>query len=198
MDNRFYECQARGEGFSVVAGLDEAGRGPLAGPVVAAAVILPEHSVLKGVTDSKRMSQRAREEAFCLIEREAVDISLGVVSAEEIDSVNILQATRRAMAQAVLALDPRPDYLLIDGNCPVDLPIQQRCIPKGDQLSLSISAASVLAKVYRDAIMCSYHMLYPQYGFSSHKGYGTQRHMEALERYGPCRIHRLTFKRVLP
>jgi ribonuclease HII len=197
MDNRFYECQARRAGYSLVAGIDEAGRGPLAGPVVAAAVILPQHSVLEGVTDSKKMSERAREQAFFLIETEAIDISLSVVSPKEIDSINILQATRKAMRQAVLTLDPQPDYLLIDGTHPVDLPIHQRCIPKGDQLCLSISAASVLAKVYRDSIMRSYHVLFPQYGFSSNKGYGTSRHIEALMRYGPCRIHRVSFRRVL-
>lgn len=197
MDNRFYECQARRAGYSLVAGIDEAGRGPLAGPVVAAAVILREHSVLEGVTDSKKMSEKAREQAFSLVETEAIDISLSVVGSKEIDSINILQATRKAMRQAVLTLDPQPDYLLIDGTHPVDLPIHQRCITKGDQLSLSISAASVLAKVYRDSIMRSYHVLYPQYGFSSNKGYGTSRHIEALMRYGPCRIHRLTFRRVL-
>jgi ribonuclease HII len=197
MDNRFYECQARRAGYSLVAGIDEAGRGPLAGPVVAAAVILPEHGVLEGVTDSKKMSERAREQAFSLIKTEAIDISLSVVSPKEIDSINILQATRKAMRQAVLTLDPQPDYLLIDGTHPVDLAIHQRCIAKGDRLSLSISAASVLAKVYRDSIMRSYHVLYPQYGFSSNKGYGTSRHIEALMRYGPCRIHRLSFRRVL-
>ena len=197
MDNRFYECQARRAGYSLVAGIDEAGRGPLAGPVVAAAVILPEQSVLEGVTDSKKMSERAREQAFSLVETEAIDISLSVVGSKEIDSINILRATGKAMRQAILTLDPLPDYILIDGIHPVDVPIPQRCITKGDQLSLSISAASVLAKVYRDSIMRSYHMLYPQYGFSSHKGYGTSRHIEALMRYGPCRIHRLSFRRVL-
>ena len=197
MDNCFYESQARRAGYSLVAGVDEAGRGPLAGPVVAAAVILPEGIVLEGVTDSKKMSERARNEAFPRIEKGAIDISLSVVSAKEIDSLNILQATLKAMKQAVSTLEPRPDYLLIDGTHPVDFPIHQRCITKGDQLSLSISAASVVAKVYRDIIMREYHVQWPQYDFFSNKGYGTRRHLEALVRYGPCRIHRLTFKRVL-
>lgn len=197
MDNHFYEFQARLAGYSLIAGVDEAGRGPLAGPVVAAAVILPEDIALDGVRDSKKMSERAREGAFPLIERGAIDISLAVVSPKEIDRINILQATRKAMKQAVLALDLQPDYLLIDGTYPVDLPIHQRCIIKGDELSLSISAASVLAKVYRDRIMYSFHELYPRYGFSSNKGYGTPKHTEAIKQYGPCFIHRLTFRGVL-
>ena len=197
MNNRFYECQARGAGYSLIAGVDEAGRGPLAGPVVAAAVILSERTELEGVTDSKKMSARAREEAFPRIKQAAVGFSLSVVSPGEIDRINILQASRKAMMQAILMLEPQPDFLLIDGTHPVDLPIHQQCIIKGDQLSLSISAASVLAKVYRDSIMRSYHTFFPQYGFSSNKGYGTQGHMRALKRFGPCRIHRLTFRRVL-
>jgi len=197
MDNQFHESQARLAGYSLVAGVDEAGRGPLAGPVVAAAVILPEDIVLDGVKDSKKMSERAREEAFYLIQRKAINISLAVVSPKEVDRINILQATKEAMKQAVLTLDPRPDCLLIDGTHPVDISIHQRCIIKGDELSLSISAASVMAKVYRDRIMYSFHRLYPRYGFSSNKGYGTSGHIEAIMRYGPCRIHRLTFRGVL-
>jgi len=196
-DNQFYEFQARLAGYSFVAGIDEAGRGPLAGPVVASAVILPEDITLPGVRDSKKMSERAREEAFSLIESKAIGFSLAVVSSQEIDKVNILQATRKAMKEAALTLDPQPDYLLIDGIYPVDLSIHQRCIVKGDDLSLSISAASVLAKVYRDRIMCQYHRLYPDYGFSSNKGYGTPGHIKAITRFGPCHIHRLTFKGVL-
>ncbi len=197
MDNQFHEFQARLAGYSSVAGVDEAGRGPLAGPVVAAAVILPEDIVLDGVKDSKKMSERAREEAFYLIQRGAINISLAVVSPKEIDRINILQATQKAMKQAVLTLDPQPDCLLIDGTHPVDISIHQRCIIKGDELSLSISAASVMAKVYRDRIMYSFHRLYPRYGFSSNKGYGTRGHREAIMRYGPCCIHRLTFRGVL-
>ena len=197
MHNQLHESLARLAGYSLVAGVDEAGRGPLAGPVVAAAVILPEHIVLDGVRDSKKMSERAREEAFSLIERVAIDLSIAVASSKEIDRINILQATRKAMKQAVLTLDPQPDCLLIDGTHPVDLSIHQRCIIKGDELSLSISAASIMAKVYRDRIMYSYHRLYPGYGFSLNKGYGTPGHREAIMRYGPCCIHRLTFRGVL-
>jgi ribonuclease HII len=197
MDNQLHEFQARLAGYTLVAGVDEAGRGPLAGPVVAAAVILPEGIVLKGVKDSKKMSESAREQAFSLIERVAIDLSVSVVSPKEIDRINILQATRKAMKQAILTLDPQPDYLLIDGTHPVDLSIHQRCIIRGDDLSLSISAASILAKVYRDRIMYSYHRLYPRYGFSLNKGYGTPAHREAIMRYGPCCIHRLTFRGVL-
>ncbi len=197
MDNQFHESRARLLGHSLVAGVDEAGRGPLAGPVVAAAVILPEDIVLDGVKDSKKMSERAREKAFSLIEKVAIDLSIAVVNPNEIDRINILQAARKAMRQAVLTLDPRPDYLLIDGTHPVELSIRQRCIIKGDELSLSISAASIVAKVYRDRMMYSFHTLYPMYGFSSNKGYGTRGHREAIMRYGPCCIHRLTFKGVL-
>ena len=197
MDNLFHEFQARFAGYTLVAGVDEAGRGPLAGPVVAAAVILPQGIVLDGVKDSKKMSESAREQAFSLIERVAIDFSVSVVSPKEIDRINILQATRKAMKQAVLTLDPQPDYLLIDGTHPVDLSIHQRCIIKGDDLSLSISAASIMAKVYRDSIMYSYHRLYPRYGFSLNKGYGTPGHREAIMRYGACCIHRLTFRGVL-
>jgi ribonuclease HII len=197
MDNLLYESEAWRAGYSLVAGIDEAGRGPLAGPVVAAAVMLPENMKLEGVKDSKKMSFRAREKGFSLIVRSAVGISLGVVSPREIDQINILQATRKAMKQAVLHLDPPPDFLLIDGTHLIDLPIRQRGIIRGDQHSLSISAASVVAKVYRDRMMCSYHNLFPQYGFSSNKGYGTPGHLEAIAKYGHCSIHRLTFRGVL-
>ncbi len=197
MSHLLYESDARCAGYSLIAGIDEAGRGPLAGPVIAAAVILPENVELKGVQDSKKMTPRAREQAFFLIEERAISFSIGVVGPSEIDQINILQATLKAMKQAVLCLDPQPDFLLIDGTGHVELPIQQRCIVRGDQQSLSISAASVVAKVYRDRMMCSYHELYPQYGFSSNKGYGTRRHLAAITRYGPCSIHRFTFRGVV-
>jgi ribonuclease HII len=197
MNNLAYEYQARLAGYSLVAGIDEAGRGPLAGPVVAAAVILPEDIALNGVKDSKKMSSRSREKSYSIIRKKAVDISLAVVSPQEIDEINILQATRKAMKLAVLGLDPQPDYLLVDGTQDIDLPICQKYIIKGDQLSLSISAASVLAKVYRDRIMNSYHKLYPMYDFCSNKGYGTPRHIQAIDEHGPCCIHRLTFRGVL-
>jgi ribonuclease HII len=196
MSHLHNESNARRAGYALIAGIDEAGRGPLAGPVIAAAVILPENVQLEGVRDSKKMTPRAREKAFLLIRERAVSVSVAVVSPREIDQINILQATRKAMQQAVLHLDPQPDFLLIDGTHSVELPIQQRCIVRGDQQCLSISAASVLAKVYRDRMMCSYHELYPHYGFSSNKGYGTREHLAAITRYGPCAIHRFTFKGV--
>jgi len=197
MSHLLYESDAQRAGYSLIAGIDEAGRGPLAGPVIAAAVILPENVELKGIRDSKKMTPRAREEAFSLIEERAISFSIGMVEPSEIDQINILRATLKAMKQAVLRLDPQPDFLLIDGTGHVELPIQQRCIVRGDQQCLSISAASVMAKVYRDRMMCSYDELYPQYGFSSNKGYGTRRHLAAIMEYGPCSIHRLTFRGVV-
>ena len=193
----FYEEAARKAGFSVVAGVDEVGRGPLAGPVVAAAVILPESVLLPGVKDSKQMTPGSREKAFKTICHGALSAKIGVVSWEYIDRFNILKASLEAMARAALSLDPQPEFLLIDGIHPVSLFIPQKCLKKGDQISLSISAASVVAKVYRDRIMTAYHDAYPAYGFAQNKGYGTPRHLEALKKYGPSPIHRLTFKRVL-
>ena len=196
-DPFFYEGLARKAGYGLIAGVDEAGRGPLAGPVVAAAVILPQGIELAGVRDSKRMTAKAREAAFVDINRQALGSGIGVVSHRHIEKFNILRASLEAMRRAVLALDPQPEFLLVDGINRVPLPIPQRCLKKGDQISKSISAASVLAKVYRDRIMDSYHERYPVYGFAKHKGYGTQRHLETLKKYGPCPVHRLTFKGVL-
>lgn len=192
----FYEGLARKEGYGLIAGVDEAGRGPLAGPVVAAAVIVPQGAELTGIRDSKRMSARAREKAFSVILREALASGIGVASHKYIDAFNILKASLEAMRLAILALDPQPEFLLIDGIQSVPLPLPQRCLKKGDQISRSISAASVLAKVYRDRIMCSYHEMYPGYGFDKHKGYGTPYHLKALRRYGASPIHRLSFKGV--
>ena len=195
-DTSFYEGLARRAGYNFIAGVDEAGRGPLAGPVVAGAVILPPNPELPGIRDSKMMTARARDEAFDVIRGEALAAAVGVVSRAYIDEFNILKASLEAMARAVKALEPKPETLLVDGIHPVPLPITQKCLKKGDQISLSISAASVLAKVYRDRIMRSYHRMYPVYGFDKNKGYGTRQHLEALKRHGPCPVHRLTFKRV--
>ena len=195
-DPFYHEDVARRSGYGVIAGVDEAGRGPLAGPVVAAAVVLPEGVDLPGVTDSKKMTEKARERAFPLILRGALAGAVGVVSHRYIDEFDILRATLEAMKRAVYALDPLPDFLLVDGTSRVPIPIPQRCLKKGDLLSKSISAASVLAKVYRDRIMRCYHERFPRYGFDSHKGYGTARHLEALRRYGPSPVHRLSFKGV--
>jgi len=168
----------------------------LAGPVVAAAVILSDGRRLEGIRDSKKMTAKAREEAFDVINRRAAAVSVGIVSRAYIDQFNILQATLQAMRQAVLTLAPQPDYLLVDGTHAVPVPLRQRCLKKGDQISRSISAASIIAKVYRDRIMRSYDELYPLYGFRHHKGYGTKRHLAAIRRHGPSPIHRVTFRGV--
>jgi ribonuclease HII len=195
-DTLFYESLVRKAGYRWIAGVDEAGRGPLAGPVVAAAVILPEGVVLEGVRDSKEMTKEERERAFSLIHEKALTVGVGVVSAEDIDRTNILQASLQAMKQALLSLDPQPEFCLVDGIYPVPVPIPYRCLKKGDRRSHSISAASIVAKVYRDRIMCSFHEQYPAYGFSENKGYGTARHLAALREQGACPIHRMTFRRV--
>jgi ribonuclease HII len=192
----YYEGLSRKDGYHLIAGVDEAGRGPLAGPVVAAAVILPPEAELTGVRDSKKMRPEARESAFPLIHQIAVTTGIGVVSHQAIDETNILKASLEAMRQAVLCLDPRPDFLLVDGIHRVPISIPQRCLKKGDQISRSISAASVLAKVYRDRIMNCYHEMYPDYGFDQHKGYGTARHLACIRKYGPSPIHRMSFKGV--
>jgi ribonuclease HII len=197
IDTLYHESMARAAGYERIAGVDEAGRGPLAGPVVAAAVILPEGLVLEGVRDSKDMTEQAREEAFSRIIRRASAISIGVVSQKRIDQFNILKASLEAMKQAVLSLQPLPEYALVDGIHPVPMPLPQKCLKKGDRLSLSISAASVVAKVYRDRIMRAYHDMFPVYGFFENKGYGTLKHRAALKRHGCCPLHRLTFKGVL-
>lgn len=183
-------------GYSLVAGVDEAGRGPLAGPVVAAAVIIPEGKILSGVKDSKQMTEKARDKAFSVINNEAIAVGIGVVSHQFIDEFNILRASLEAMKRAVLFLDTSPEYLLVDGIHAIPLPLPQKCLKKGDQRSLSIGAASVMAKVYRDRIMRSYDEQFPVYGFSQHKGYGTSRHLEALGQHGPTPIHRRTFRGV--
>jgi ribonuclease HII len=193
----YFETSAHDSGYRLIAGIDEAGRGPLAGPVVAAAVILPDGEMLPGVTDSKLMSAPAREKAFKIITRRAVAAAVGVVSQRYIDQNNILRATLEAMKRAATALDPPPDFLLVDGINKVPLPMRQLCIKKGDRRSMSISAASVLAKVYRDRIMEAYNRQFPGYGFDTHKGYGTVAHMEALRRLGPCIVHRMSFKGVV-
>lgn len=195
-DPLFYESTARKHGYGLIAGIDEAGRGPLAGPVVAAAVILPPGLRIPGIRDSKKMTEKARDRAFFRIAKEALAVGIGVVSHRWIDTSNILKATLEAMKRAALYLNPLPDYLMVDGIHGVPLSIPQICIKKGDQRCLSISAASIMAKVYRDRIMQACHNTFPEYGFSENKGYGTEKHLMALKRYGPSSIHRLTFKGV--
>ncbi len=189
----FFEAMARRHGYRAVAGIDEAGRGPLAGPVVAAAVILPEDFELPGLNDSKQISEKKRNQLFPMIYEQALAVGIGVSRAAEIDRINILQATLLGMSRAVKRLPVAPDFLLVDGITPVPLGIEQKTLKKGDCRSLSIAAASVIAKVVRDRIMLTYDRLFPEYGFSGHKGYGSQKHRDAVALYGPCICHRRTF-----
>lgn len=188
-----FEQEARRRGYRRIAGVDEAGRGPLAGPVVAAAVILPVHAGLAGVDDSKQLSEDERERLYRVILERAVGVGIGSAAAGEIDSLNILEATRLAMVRAIADLAPSPDYVLTDAVTLPALRIPLRPIIKGDALSLSIAAASIIAKVTRDRLMAAYHETFPQYNFLSHKGYGTAEHLRMLARFGPCSIHRRTF-----
>lgn len=192
-----YEHEAFADGFELVCGVDEAGRGPLAGPVCAAAVILPKDLVIEGLNDSKKLTDKKRRELFPLITEQAVSYGIAFADEKEIDEINILQATFRAMARAMDALDPKPQLALIDGNRTADFGLPVRTIVKGDSLSASIAAASILAKVTRDRLMEQYAERYSQYGFEVHKGYGTKRHYEALREFGPCEIHRMTFLKKL-
>ncbi len=191
-----FEQEARRCGYRHIAGLDEAGRGPLAGPVVAAAVILPFSCRLPGVNDSKQLTDAERQVLFAAIFEKAVAIGVGSADASEIDSINILEATRLAMRRAIAGLDPPPDYLLLDALSLPDVALPSRPIIKGDALSVSIAAASIIAKVTRDRLMASYHRTYPQYNFLSHKGYCTEEHLSRLADHGPCAIHRRTFEPV--
>ncbi|HLZ33101.1 MAG TPA: ribonuclease HII [Nitrospira sp.] len=188
-----FEMEARRCGYRRIAGLDEAGRGPLAGPVVAAAVVLPTRCRLTGCDDSKQLSESEREQVYSVITARAVAIGVGSASHEEVDRLNILEATRLAMHRAIAALSPQPDCLLIDAVILPGLAISTRSIIKGDALSPSVAAASIVAKVTRDRLMAEYHRLYPHYNFLSHKGYGTEEHLQQLATYGPCPIHRRTF-----
>lgn len=192
----FFEAEAWTRGFRRVAGLDEVGCGPLAGPVVAAAVILPRGWSVQGVRDSKRLTEQQRERLYVEITRTAIAWSVGVVEAGVIDAVNIRQAARLAMAEAVTRLLPSSDYLLLDAMGLPGLKIEQRAIIKGDGLCLSIAAASIIAKVTRDRLMAEAHVRFPKYGFLAHKGYGTAEHLRQLRRYGPCELHRRTFQPV--
>ena len=188
-----YEREAFAEGFAVVCGVDEAGRGPLAGPVCAAAVILPRETVIDGLNDSKKLPDKKRRELYDIITERAVAYGIAFASEQEIDEVNILQATFLAMERAMEKLSVRPQLALIDGNRAKDFGLPVRTIVSGDALSASIAAASILAKVTRDRLMEELDGEYPQYGFAIHKGYGTKRHYEALRAFGPCPIHRRTF-----
>ena len=188
----------------MVAGVDEAGRGPLAGPVVSAAVILPDAFVLQNslagpladINDSKKLSGKKRNALFPIIKEKAICVSIGIAVHEEIDQINILQASLLSMKRAVETLFISPDFLLIDGKFTIDSSIDQSALVKGDSRSISIAAASIIAKVTRDAMMKKFHDQYPEYNFIQHKGYPTKAHKEAILKYGPCPIHRMTFKGV--
>ena len=188
-----FEQEARRCGYRRIAGVDEAGRGPLAGPVVAAAVILPVRCRLIGVDDSKQLSASERDRLYAAIMDRAVCVGVGSSTAEEIDRVNILEATKLAMRRAIGELSPPSDYVLIDAVSLTGVAMPVRPIIKGDALSLSIAAASIVAKVTRDRLMARFHQIYPQYNFLSHKGYGTEEHLARLAEYGPSPIHRRTF-----
>ncbi|GGJ55819.1 ribonuclease HII [Anoxybacillus voinovskiensis] len=190
-----YEQSLYTKGITSIAGIDEAGRGPLAGPVVAAAVILPQDAYLPGLNDSKKLSEAKRETLFTQIQATAISIGVGIVSAKEIDELNIYQAAKKAMVQAVEQLTPKPEYLLIDAM-ELPLAIPQQSLIKGDANSVSIAAASVVAKVTRDTIMKQLGAQYPQYGFEKHMGYGTEYHLQAIRTYGVTEHHRRSFSPV--
>ncbi|KKK39585.1 ribonuclease H [Mesobacillus campisalis] len=187
-----FERKLRSQGYKSIAGIDEVGRGPLAGPVVAAAVILPEDFYLPGVDDSKKLNEQKREELFERIQQEAKAIGIGVIEAAEIDEINILEASKKAMLQAIVEIQSDPDYLLVDA-VRLETPYPSESLIKGDARSISIAAASIVAKVTRDRMMKKLDGVYPQYGFASNMGYGTAAHLDALKKYGATPIHRMSF-----
>ena len=190
-----YETEARSKGYVNICGVDEAGRGPLAGPVCAAAVILPEGKIIDGVNDSKKLTEKKREALFDVIKDQALAYAVAFATVEEIEEMNILNATMLAMKRAVESLPVKADFAMIDGNRLPDLTIDSEYIVKGDAKSMSVACASILAKVTRDRLLYKYAEEYPQYHFDKHKGYGTKLHVEALRKYGPCPYHRLSFLR---
>lgn len=189
-----FETIAYAEGYRHVAGVDEAGRGPLAGPVVAAAVILPPMYLNPQINDSKILTPRSRDRLYDVIRQEALAVGVGIVEAEVIDRINILQASLQAMREAVLDLSPAPDFILLDGLNQITLETPQKTLVRGDARSISIAAASIVAKVSRDRIMETYHHQFPQYNFLKNKGYGTAEHRRALKEAGMCKIHRRSFR----
>ena len=191
-DTLVFERELLASGARLIGGMDEAGRGPLAGPVVAAAVIMPLDDIIEGVDDSKKVSEKKREKLFDEIIRKAVAYKICLADEKVIDEINILNATKRAMTECVQGLSVRPDIVLVDA-VKLALEVPTKAIIKGDALSYSIAAASILAKVYRDRLMREYDLLYPAYGFAKHKGYGTKDHIDALRSVGPCPIHRRSF-----
>lgn len=197
MDWLEFEKEAIAKGYKAVCGVDEAGRGPLAGPVCAAAVILPEGVIIDGVNDSKKLSEKKREALFDVIREQSLAYSIAYATVEEIEEINILNATMLAMKRAVEGLSVKADYAMIDGNRLPELAIDSECIVKGDAKSMSIACASILAKVSRDRLLYKYAEEYPMYGFDKHKGYGTAAHREAILKYGPCPYHRKSFLKKL-
>lgn len=191
-----YEKELYKNNISLIAGVDEAGRGPLAGPVVAAAVILPKNYKLDGLNDSKQLTEKKREEYFKVLEKEALSIGVGIISSQEVDEINILEASRKAMYVALNNLDLTPEYILSDAMSLNDIDIPSRPIIHGDALSLSIAAASVIAKVTRDHIMYEMDLKYPEYNFKKHKGYPTKEHLELLKKYGVMEEYRKSYKPV--
>lgn len=188
-----FENEGYENGYLYIGGIDEAGRGPLAGPVVAAIVVFKPNTKIEGINDSKKLSEVKRDELFDIIKEQALDYGIGIVNNNEIDEFNILQATYMAMKKAINCLEKAPDYLLIDATTIPGVDTPQKPIIKGDSKSISIAAASILAKVTRDSIMYQYDEMYPEYGFKSHKGYGTKEHYEAIEKHGITPIHRKSF-----
>ncbi len=189
-----YELEAQGKGYKSVCGVDEAGRGPLAGPVCAAAVILAPDTVIEGLNDSKKLSEKKREQLFYIIKEKAVAYSIAFGSVDEIEEYNILNATYLAMNRAINSLQIRPDFAIIDGNrIPTDISVDAMYLIKGDMKSMSVAAASILAKVTRDRLMLEYDLKFPEYLFKQHKGYGTKAHYEAIAKNGICEIHRKSF-----
>lgn len=194
MPDYSFEIECINNGYKAVCGVDEAGRGPLAGPVCAAAVILPQNCEIEGLNDSKKISEKKREKLFDVIKEKAISYCVAFASVEEIDEHNILQATFMAMNRAIVGLDVKADFALIDGNrTPTDIKVPSQTVIGGDAKSCSVAAASILAKVSRDRLMMEYNEKYPEYQFAKHKGYGTKLHCDLIKEYGPSEIHRMSF-----
>ncbi len=192
-----YDKIVKNEGYNIICGVDEAGRGPLAGPVYACAIIMKEDYIIPEVNDSKKLSEKKREALYDLILENALDYSVAFVDEKEIDEINILNATMKAMEKAISGLKIKPDLALIDGNQNRGITLNNRTVIKGDSLSYNIAAASIIAKVSRDRFIAEMDKKYPEYGFKKHKGYGTKEHMDAIRKFGPCEIHRRSFLKKL-